>query len=214
MTIRLKVILAMLIGTVLLLIVLVSFQAVRFFQAKPASVSNAPVIENAIQNGTEPVVSDQTNTQPIANVNTAPQTPPAAIPLKEPERKDEMTSKLVAITLPFVERYGTFSNQNNFENIKDLFPYMTENLKKKSQRMIDESAGKPFQKSYTGTVTKALSYKVGSIDETGGNAALTVTTQRQEYVGTPSNYKVFTQDLSITFKKEDSVWLVDSVTWL
>ncbi|MBI2644827.1 hypothetical protein HYW94_01460 [Candidatus Uhrbacteria bacterium] len=215
MPIRLKVILSALIGTVVILIVVVIWQTTRFFQAQQASVSETPIIESPIEdNGGAPVDTEgPTNQNGAQNAPPVGQTP-TQIPLQQPqEQPDEVTAKLVALTLPFVDRYGTFSNQNNFENIKDLFPYMTEDLKKKSELLIAEGASKPFPTSYTGVVTKALSYKVTSIDQTAGKGEFLVTTQRREYIGTPTNFKVYTQDIFVTFKKEDSVWLVDSATW-
>lgn len=214
---KLKVILSCLIGTVVILIVVVIWQAGRFLQQKEAPVSESPVIESPIDSGEGSLANSgnggQTNQNGTGQNGTTGQTP-AQIPLQQPkEQSDEITAKLVALTLPFVERFGTFSNQNNFENIKDLFPYMTEELKKKSQVQIDQAANKPFPKAYTGTVTKALSYKIVSVDDSAGRGEFLVTTQRREYVGTPTNFKVYTQDISVTFKKEDSVWLVDSAAW-
>lgn len=218
MPIRLKVILSCLIGTVVILVLVVIWQASRFFRERQASVVNeGPVIESPIASGEEPFTNTQNENQGGQNGSgesgTSQQTP-TQIPLQESkEQPDEVTAKLVALTLPFVERFGTFSNQNNFENIQDLFPYMTEDLKKKSELQIQQGASKPFPKAYTGTVTKALSYKVISVDQNAGRGEFLVTTQRREYIGTPTNFKVYTQDISVTFKKEDGAWLVESAAW-
>ena len=216
MSMRLKIILSSLIGAVVILIIVIMWQAARFFQEKETSTNELPVIESSIDTGEEPSAITENGEQADQNgteQNVAGGTP-TQIPLQEPkEQQDEITAKLVALTLPFVERFGTFSNQNNFENVKDLFPYMTENLKKKSELQIQKDADKPFPKAYTGVITKALSYKTVSIDENAGSGEFLVTTQRREYVGTPTNFKVYTQDISVIFKKEDSVWLIDSATW-
>jgi len=217
MPIRLKVILSALIGTVVILIVVVVWQAGRFIQKQQeAPVSEGPIIENPIQNnGEAPAATEETIQGTQAGVQNAPVNgqAPAQIPLQQKEQPDEVTAKLVALTLPFVERFGTFSNQNNFENVKDLFPYMTDAFKQRSELQIQQAAGKPFPKAYTGVITKALSYKVTTVDQSAGTGEFLVTTQRREYVGTSTNFKVYTQDISVTFKKEDSVWLVDSATW-
>lgn len=213
---RLKIILSCLIGAVVILVVVIMWQAARFFQEKQTSTNEVPVIESPIDTGGDSSVdtqdgeqSDRTGTEKNVAGGT-----PTQIPLQQPkEQQDEITAKLVALTLPFVERFGTFSNQNNFENVKDLFPYMSESLKKKSELQIQQAADKPFPKAYTGVVTNALSYKTVSIDEGAGSGEFLVTTQRREYVGTPTNFKVYTQDISVTFKKEDSVWLINSATW-
>jgi hypothetical protein len=216
---RLKIILSALIGTVLILIVVVVWQAGRFLQKQEAPVNEGPIIESPIQDNGETSATDTENANNIdqAGVQNTPvsaEQPSVRIPLQQPkEQPDEITAKLVALTLPFVERFGTFSNQNNFENLKDLFPYMTEEFRKKSELLIQQAVDKPFPQAYTGVVTKALSYKVISANQDAGRGEFLVTTQRREYIGTPTNFKVYTQDIAVTFKKEDSVWLVDGAAW-
>ncbi len=214
---RLKIVLSCLVGTVVVLIIVVIWQAASFLKEKKTSVSETPTIESPITSSTDQPANtgegEQVNKNGSPQNGTGQQTP-TQIPLQQPkEQPDEITAKLVALTLPFVERFGTFSNQNNFENVKDLFPYMTESLKKKSELQIEQAGNKAFPKAYTGTITKALSYKVVSVDQNIGNGEFLVTTQRREYIGTPTNFKVYTQDISVIFKKEDSVWLVDNATW-
>lgn len=216
MPMRLKIILSSLIGTVVILVIVVVWQAAMFFQKQSvAPVSEGPIIESPIQENGEPVAEDEVEQvgQNGVQQNRGVGQTPTQIPLQSAERQDEITAKLVALTLPFVDRFGTYSNQNNFENLKDVFPYMTDDFKKRSELQIEQVANKPFPKAYTGVVTKALSYKVVSINEQAGTGEFFVTTQRREYIGTPTNFKVYTQDISVTFKKEDSVWLVDSAVW-
>jgi hypothetical protein len=45
----------------------------------------------------------------------------------------------------FIERYGSWSNQSNFENFEDLMPYMTEKLKAETQNLIKQYQASKIQ---------------------------------------------------------------------
>lgn len=143
-----------------------------------------------------PVSSDLTNSQ--------------AVKISEP--KVEATLKAVAIT--FAERFGSFSNQSNFENLNDLRDLMTVKMKGWTDDYISQQktsfvAGLP----YYGITSQALSTIITSFDESLGRAEVEVNTQRQEAKGNTQNPRVFYQKISLKLVRANEGWKVDEAVW-
>jgi hypothetical protein len=164
---------------------------------------------------TTPVPSPvNTNT----NVNAAPavglNVNVPAIP--SPPVTDEEKSKtdLARLASAFVERFGSYSNQSDFENITDLEVFMTERMQTWARDFIEKSrAEKPDTSIYWGVTTRALKTEILNFDESLGKTEILVSTQRREAVGTTTNAKVYYQDISLKFAKEGGAWKVDEATW-
>jgi len=143
----------------------------------------------------------------IVNVNAAV---PGAVTPKGPNLEDNL--KKIAII--FAERFGSFSNQNQFENLKDLEVFMSEKMKAWTDNFILESKAKnPDTSVYYGVTTKAIRANLVSLDEKAGKAEVLVSTQRWEAKETTTNIKVFYQDISIKFVFENKEWKVDGAIW-
>ena len=69
------------------------------------------------------------------------------------------------------------------------------------------------------TITQAVrdnqqNLKHIGFDDEKGEAEVLVKTRRREAINTTDNIsKVFNQDITITFKKENEIWRVDSANW-
>lgn len=159
---------------------------------------------------------------PIGQLPTVPQEPPQppspstppVTPVGQPtEPRSSGEAAVAAIIMPFTERFGSYSNQSDYEHLQDLQPFMTENFKKWAQDRIEEQMKKPYQPVYQGVTTKALSYVVKLFDESAGLAELTVSTQRKEVIGSEANSKVYVQDIDLKMVKRNDVWLVDHAFW-
>ena len=129
-------------------------------------------------------------------------------PTLNEEQKREVN--LEQIARMFAERFGSYSNQSNFENIKDLQVFMTDYMKKWSEEYIAEhsTGASPI---YWGVTTNALSIKSSDIDDS--EATVVVATRRRETSADHDNYKVYNQDLKVLFKRVGGVWLVDGAYW-
>lgn len=114
----------------------------------------------------------------------------------------------------FAERFGSFSNQSNYENVMKLFPYMSESMRRWAEQYVVQEKAKVLPHAeYYGMTTKALSVSMVVLDEKKGRAELIISTQRREVSQASSAPKVFYQDLSMTFVQEDSVWFVNEARW-
>jgi len=129
----------------------------------------------------------------------------------ETERETRTVSAdVVSLSKSFVTRYGSYSNEANFANLTDVLPLMSSSFAQQTREFI-ETAEMP--QTYYGVSTTVITVKVDEKDETAGTAKVTITTQREEAIGSPQNTSVKFQDIIITFVMEDGSWKVDSATW-
>ncbi len=141
-----------------------------------------------------------TNTTTEANTNTE---------IKTSVQDD--SERILRLSRTFVERYGTFSNRNNFENITTLEPYMSQKLRDESAQFIDANQGTGIDEEFYSIITSVISTSLDQFKE-GKSAVVRVGTQRTETRGTEAA-AIFTQHALLTFVNVDDTWKVDSLTW-
>ncbi len=147
-----------------------------------------------------------TNVQPLnvnSNMNENTNTEPV-------EEVDEQASVL-RLTKIFIERYGSFSNRNNFENITNLEPLMTEKFRQKSAKFIDENQAAGIDEEYYGITTTAASMNVTAYVE-DASATVDVATRRVESKAN-EDPRIFSQNVIVSFKKVEGSWKVSDVQW-
>lgn len=157
-----------------------------------------------------------------ANTNTpppplalAPVNIPSTAPPVEVSDAEKLRSDLSRLAAAFAERFGSYSNQGNFENILDLKVLMTPKMQGWADDFIAGSKASQGNNSvYFGVTTKSVSSNITALDEGIGEATVVVSTQRREASGTMSdNVKIYYQDLELKFKKINDEWKVDEATW-
>jgi hypothetical protein len=163
-----------------------------------------------------------TTPSPAANVNAAPE-PPLALPAvnaplaEVPKVSDEekLRSDLSRLSAAFAERFGSYSNQGNFENLLDLKPLMTKKMQDGTDDFIAASREARGDTSvYFGVTTKAISTNIALLDEEGGQTTIVVRTQKREASGSMTeNVRIYYQDLELVFLKLGEEWKVDEATW-
>lgn len=125
------------------------------------------------------------------------------------ERETRTTSAdVLSLSKSFVIRYGSYSNEANFANLEDVLPLVSASFAARLQNTIDTSVA---PEDYYGVSTSIVTVKVDEKSETASQ--VTVTTQREEAIGSPQNTTVKYQDIVLTFVMEDESWKVDSATW-
>jgi hypothetical protein len=162
-------------------------------------------------------VEEQTQEQPAETQEQPAETQPkkAVISIKEQPQAEKVTEEdLKRIAASFAERFGSYSNQSNYGNIRDLKIFMSSKMLGWADGYIKKEMSKNADSSiYIGMTTKAASVKVKQFDDDLGKAEILVSTQRRMSTGTLSNMVSYQQDIEISFIKEREAWKVDSAEW-
>ncbi len=132
---------------------------------------------------------------------------------QEPEHKIN-ENDLGKIAMAFGERFGSYSNQSNYDNFTDLKIFMTDSMKVWADKYVTELKKEPGDSSvYYGVSTKALTNEVVTFNEQRGEAEIIVTTQRRESTEKTENNKSYIQKITITMVKNNGEWLIDKAYW-
>ncbi len=148
----------------------------------------------------EPVVAQEETEIPVPGVGEAP--------IKPERTVGEGSVETLAKT--FAERYGSYSNESEFQNLRDLETLMTPQFAAKTEGMI---ASTEVSDMYYGVTTRVVSMNITAFDEEAGVAEVSVLTQREEAIGSPLNTDVKYQTLVLEMALEGGAWLVDDAVW-
>ncbi len=112
----------------------------------------------------------------------------------------------------FVERLGSYSNQSQFDNVKDLRIFMTDNMKKWADEYIKTGMKKDYSGEYIGTTVKSVSSSFVEFDNNNGLAIIKVNIQKKESTSTTDS-DVLKEKVTVSFVRENDKWFVDKVKW-
>lgn len=129
---------------------------------------------------------------------------------EEPHQLDANDASKLSVS--FVERLGSFSNQSDYSNMTDLKIFMTNDMREWTDKTVAEYKAADYSGEYYGIMTKALTSKVLSYDKKAGQAKIEVMAERREdranNLGEP-----FRQKMTLELIENDGQWLVDSAYW-
>ncbi len=171
-----------------------------------------------LQRNQQPPANTNTNTATLPNVNTIVLNTNAATNgnTNTTTSSPELDQKTVVQQLArnFASIYGSFSTQNDFENITDLYFYMTPALKTQQEQFVAAERAKRSDSSlYRGIASEARIVTVPEFSLSAGTATAKVTLQRVESSGTTSNSTVYYQDITLTFERLQGAWKVGRIAW-
>ncbi len=127
--------------------------------------------------------------------------------------KTKTIDYLINIAKAFSERYGSYSNQDNFSNLNELKIFTTKKMQRKMQDYINKVQVTKSNKIYYGIITKAVASKVKYFDKNKKQAGILINCYRKEANGNKANSRSFNQDILIKFIKENGIWLIDQAIW-
>lgn len=155
---------------------------------------------------------------PIINTNNTQVTPspvinPASLDNAKTLQQQEVPVNLVAT--PFVERFGSYNNQDSNLNFVDLEFLMTDKMKKWvfDTYIPQLKRSMPSIDSYFAVNTKALSNSIESLNVEKGTAVVLVSAQRQEVGDNNSQLRVYYQDARVELQKIGTQWKVSGIFW-
>ncbi len=164
--------------------------------------------------GRRPIIPVKKGAKPEAVLPSAPTVPAAEL---SPEEKKAVVAKqnleLEARRMAqiFIERYGSFTNQGNFENIVDLYPLMTANMRRVSSSYTSEQKLAHSVDAYYGITTKTLS--VETISQKDNKALVNVRLQKEEIIGSGYNPSISYATAKVSLVRLGDVWKVDDVNF-
>lgn len=148
------------------------------------------------------------------NVRSADRTEPPPAPAPEAPAEPDQRQNVRRIASAFAERFGSFSNQGDFENIVDLEAFMSARMVTWARRYVEEAReARTGGEDYFGITTRSISSDMDAFDEAAGTATVKVNTQRQERKGVSLSPEVYYQEIVIEFVTENGIWKVDSAEW-
>jgi hypothetical protein len=142
---------------------------------------------------------------------TTIQAQPEEMSAVQASKEETNKSNVLVLASSFAERFGSFSNQSDFQNIRDLFPFMTASMQNWAESYIETQRAGISSGTYAGVTTKSLSRKFLSLSENA--AEILVSTQRRESTGVMANETVTYKDMELKLVKEGEDWKVDGVWW-
>lgn len=182
----------LIVGLVLLLIAIII--AVIVFLSRSLAAPEEPQAEPFVpaETGEEPVVRETFENPLIAS---------------EPEVQGSTAAQQMAEL--FAERYGSYSNQGDYQNLRDLLPVMTARYRSSTEAFLATAESAPGQ-PYEGVTSVKISTEVRSIDEDSAVIAVTLQQSRVAGAATPTiGYRTLRMELEIV----GTDWRVDKAVW-
>ena len=111
--------------------------------------------------------------------------PPKRVTVSEQELEEEREERVastdvISLSKTVVARYGSYSNESDFQNLIDVLPLMSAGFAEQTQAFID---GAQIPDEYYGVSTRVITVDVEAQDDVLGVAQVRVTTQREEAIG-------------------------------
>lgn len=200
----LRIILILLVGTAIIVGIVMS---VRWLRPTPTDTNTNEVAGDETGQPTNAPTTNTgvpVNSNTTVNVNTAPTN-------TAPDQPVDDEASILRLARIVVERYGTYSNRNNFENITNLEPFMTQKLQEEQARFIDQNQNSGIDEAYYGITTSVISMELTSFT-TGVSATARLQTRRVESKA-QQDPTVFTQGIVVEFKNVNGNWKVSALNW-
>lgn len=144
------------------------------------------------------------------NVTIANVSPPSA---NTSSPTGEAAARELAIV--FAERFGSFSNQTDYENIENLKGFMTSRMQEWADGYVAQGrATTDASAPYYGITTSAVAAEKVSFDDSAGTAEYLVSAKRHEVNSANSTDTTFDQQLRVRLAFSDDAWKVDEAVWL
>ncbi len=117
-------------------------------------------------------------------------------------------AKIYANARYFVERYGSFSSQANWQNLTDVKSVVTRQLRDELENLMAKNPIDAKDEYYSLT-TKILGLRL--VSQSDSQATVDAQTQKQEVSGEEA--RTFYQDIKVYLIKDGEQWLISDFDW-
>src|SRR3989339_991515 len=167
--------------------------------------------ENTQNNQNSSQTNNNSNSLPNENDNTnAINTTPQPSPSETPQVVKNEEDAVLRLARVFTERYGSYSNRSNFENIIHLEPFMTESFQKESLQFIEDHAQDGMAEEFYGISTTAASLTVDQFTKEQ-SATVNIATRRVESRSNQDR-RIFSQDAIVELLFVSGNWKINGFT--
>jgi hypothetical protein len=108
----------------------------------------------------------------------------------------------------FAERYGSYSNQGEYQNLRDLLPVMTARFRQETEAFL-ATAAPASGAAFEGVTSVKVSTDVRSIDEDSAIIAVSLQQERTNGSAVTTGYRTLRMELL----KVGEDWRVDRASW-
>lgn len=189
-----------LVATVVILVIL----SISIFLIVMSKKKTAPVTE------TTPTTTDNiidTTNFPAQLTQPAATTVPAGVTVKPPTSEEVQKNAAQQMAKIFIERYGSYSTDNDYQNIREVETLVTPNL----WATLSKKIGAPINGGeFYGVTTKAITTSI--VDWAKTSAAVEINTMRTENKN--GNILTSNQKVKVTVLQSGDQWVVDKFEWL
>lgn len=174
-----------------------------FFKPKP---DPTPVVDSGVQGGNESLPANNNLSSgvvidnPLAGGELA-----GNITVKPATKEANQENSVRQLAKIFYERYGTYSSDNNYQNILDVKGLVTAEF----WQVLDKRVilGPAINQPFIGVTTKVLTTSLTTINDTDATVYLKANINEEKNGTTSNRY----QEINVNLSKKDGSWLVDAI---
>ncbi|HLC69428.1 MAG TPA: hypothetical protein VJH75_00050 [Patescibacteria group bacterium] len=149
--------------------------------------------------GTDQIQNFNNNQTPIREV-------PAGTPIKPATSEEVEKNTVKNLARIFLERYGSYSTDSNYDNIRDLESLSTPSL----WLTLKTRIGRPPTGDYSGSLARVYTSAVTEWSKDSSKVVVSLTQETEKNgVSTEARYSS-----EVTLKKLNGDWRVDAFTWV
>ncbi|MDP3970241.1 MAG: hypothetical protein Q8P90_00935 [bacterium] len=120
-------------------------------------------------------------------------------------------SLIISRANSFTERYGSYSSDTDFENVTALRSFMTDDMSKIADNLVEKQTSK-LKDEFYGVTTQAISSDIIDYEDGATGATVKVSTRRTETIGT-GDPEIKSETARLQLKKIGNSWKVDNFQW-
>ncbi|MFA5175543.1 MAG: hypothetical protein WC430_03975 [Patescibacteria group bacterium] len=179
---------------ILIIVILVIIGGITWFLI---SKKSQPVSEN------KNVINQSVNQENTADQNQIKTEKPA------PTAEDLLKTDLTNQARSFIERYGSYSTDSDYENLKELLPTMAQPLKTETESRIQKGVKKDMAvNDFLGLTTRVISI---NLDKFTPNSEAIFSAEIQEQAAHPGQTDISYKTAKLTLVKSADEWKVGEI---
>ena len=150
-------------------------------------------------------------TAPIQKV-VIPKEEAAKVVLPPPTEIEKQASSVKNVALAFAERFGTFTNESNYQSFNDLMPVLTATAQSWLKNTYVPSLVKEHDPRgfFYRIITDARTADI--LEQKDNSVKIKIATQREETKG-DAEAQSFIQNIVLDLVNENNNWLINGVYW-